>query len=293
MSSVSTRPDLVRRTEICAHDSAPRAQMGARADAHVGVEREKASASAAGEAALLAPPDDLARALDAAATLAALDALTRAVWVRWSAGGLDDAAAQALAERGQARRAALKGLAPAAGARAPLPRGRFPAPRAPRRPDPAASLERRRRLAASGPMPPALAARFTTGELAALAIVADEIARGGDCRLPLGAVAARAGVSETTARNALRRARQDGLVTIEERPRRGLPNLTNVVRMVSPPWRTWIARRGAAGGGCKNPKRTDRRFKDASLSDRNPEDRRRPPGARRYSREWPTVPWSE
>lgn len=104
-------------------------------------------------------------------------------------------------------------------------------------------------------MPPALASRFTTGELAALKIVADEIALRGDCRLPLGAVAARAGVSETTVRNALRAARAQGLLSVEERPRRGRPNLTNIVRMISTQWRAWILRR-PPGTGCKKPQGT-------------------------------------
>jgi hypothetical protein len=109
-------------------------------------------------------------------------------------------------------------------------------------------------------MPPALAAQFTTGELAALRIVADEIARRGDCRLPMGAVAARAGVSETTARNALRGARREELLTIEARPRPGRPNLTNIVRVISAEWLAWIARGAstrAERGGCKKTQGTD------------------------------------
>lgn len=213
-------------------------------------------------------PDGLDAAIAAAPSLAALDAAAAAIWARWGEGALDDARAGALAALVAARRAAIRGPqgagaragasaspspAPTPEGRPPLPRWRFPAPRAPRRPDRDASRERRRRLAASGPMPPALAARFTTGELAALKIVADEIAARGDCRLPLGAVAARAGVSETTARNALRAAARAGLLAIEARPRRGLPNLTNVVRMIDRQWRDWIARRRDRGEGAKNP----------------------------------------
>lgn len=200
----------------------------------------------------------LAQAILAAPTLAALEALGRALWARWASGDLADDDAQSLASLASARRAALKGQGGGAQApRPPLPRARFPARRPAPRVDRAASRARRRLLAASGVMPPALAQRFTTGELAALKIVADEIAARGDCRLPVGAIAARAGVSETTARNALRAARRDGLLTIEARPRRGLPSLTNIVRMVCRDWRLWIARR-AAGGGCKTPQGTDK-----------------------------------
>src|SRR3978361_1666639 len=66
------------------------------------------------------------------------------------------------------------------------------------------AVERRRRLAASGPMPPALAARFSTGELAALRIVADEVQARGRCELCLDAIAARAGGARSTAKRALR-----------------------------------------------------------------------------------------
>jgi hypothetical protein len=44
-----------------------------------------------------------------------------------------------------------------------------------RSPDRQASIERRRRLAASGPLPPVMAARFTVSELAVLRIVGDEV----------------------------------------------------------------------------------------------------------------------
>lgn len=225
--------------------------------------------------------DDLTDCVARAPTLDALDAMTRLVWARWSAGSLGDDAAQTLAALAAARRAALKGQGAAHAPRAQPPRSRFPAPRKPLRPDRAASRARRRLLAASGVMPPALAARFSTGELAALKIVADEIAARGDCRLPLGAVAARAGVSETTARNALRAARRDGLLTVEQRPRRGLPSLTNIVRIVSREWLDWIARR-RAGGGCKKPQGTDRESQfNVAAQDREATDCTAPPSRQR------------
>lgn len=212
-------------------------------------------------AALLAR-SDLLDAIAAAPTLARLEAMSAALWARWAAGGIDDGQAQALANAAHARRAALKGPAgDARPQRPPASRAAYPPRRKALRPDRAAARERRRRLAASGPMPPVLAARFTTGELAALKIVADEIVARGDCRLSLGEIAARAGVSLTTARNGLRAAAGDGLLAIEERPRRGLPNLTNIVRLLSRDWRVWL-RRGARrlqptqGGGCKKPERT-------------------------------------
>jgi hypothetical protein len=106
-----------------------------------------------------------------------------------------------------------------------------------------ASLERRRRLAASGPMPPTLAARFTQGELAALRIVGDEVLARGFCDLHIDAIAARAGVCRTTTQNALRMARQLGMITVQERRRRGQKSLTNIVRIISAEWQSWLRRR--------------------------------------------------
>src|SRR3954452_8000785 len=67
-----------------------------------------------------------------------------------------------------------------------------------------ASMERRRRWAASGALPPALACRFTLAETAVLAVIAAEVVRHSCCTLTVGHIAALAGVSETTVRNALR-----------------------------------------------------------------------------------------
>ena len=136
------------------------------------------------------------------------------------------------------------------------------------RPPTDASMERRRRWAASGRLPPGLAARFTLAEQGVLALVAAETARRGDCRLAVPHLAAIAGVAETTVRNAIREARKLGLVTVEERRVTGFRNLPNVVRIVSPEWMSWLrlARKGcpqisghpplAQGGGCKSPNRT-------------------------------------
>ena len=68
-------------------------------------------------------------------------------------------------------------------------------------------MERRRRWAASGALPPASASRLTLAEQAVLAVVAAENRKRGDCRLTNKEVADVAGVSITTAKNALRTAR--------------------------------------------------------------------------------------
>jgi DNA-binding GntR family transcriptional regulator len=55
-----------------------------------------------------------------------------------------------------------------------------------------------------------------------------------------GEIAARSGVGLTTARNAIRGAARDGLLTVEERRRHMAPNLPSVVRVISREWRTWL-----------------------------------------------------
>ena len=121
-------------------------------------------------------------------------------------------------------------------------------------------MERRRRWAASGALPPALAARFTLAETAVLAVIAAEVLRHSACTLTVGHIAALAGVSETTVRNALRAARGLGLLTIEERRLTVWRNAPNVVRVISREWLGWLRLRApkerAPGGGCKFPKAT-------------------------------------
>lgn len=69
-------------------------------------------------------------------------------------------------------------------------------------------------------------------------------------------IAAIAGVAETTVRNALREARQLGLVTVEERRVTGFRNDTDVVRIVSAEWSAWL--RLARGRGALNLEETRR-----------------------------------
>jgi hypothetical protein len=165
-----------------------------------------------------------------------LNHLSAELWKAYYAGALSDADAQAAAEAiGERRRAAL----PNAGA-APKRSPTGSAHRRLRSPDRQASIERRRHLAASGPMPPALAAKFTQAEMAAFRIVSDEVRHHGVCALHIDAIAARAGTCRTVVKNALREARRLDLVTVQERRRRGQKSLTNLVRIVSPEWTAWI-----------------------------------------------------
>ena len=120
------------------------------------------------------------------ASLNSLDQLSKAIWQSHAAGAIADTDAQHLAETLEARRTIARtahkpiGLAP----------GRlsiFPPKRVQRSPDKARSLERRRTLAFSGPLPPTLACRFTVGEFAVLRIVSDAVRDNGQCVLPVDA----------------------------------------------------------------------------------------------------------
>ena len=186
-----------------------------------------------------------------------LDQLAAIVWRAHAAGHLDDEQAQAAAEAIAARKSAEGGRlpyrAPQNNAPAATARARYQ-----RSPDRQRSIERRRRLAASGPMPPALAARFTVGQLAVLRIVADEVKERGRCDRCLDALAARAGTCRRLAQGALREAERLGMIRIEERRLSAWRNDPNVVTITSPEWRTWLRLDG--GGGCKNPPSTASRI---------------------------------
>lgn len=181
---------------------------------------------------------------------AALDELHKAVTDLWGRDKITEEEASfgyALIEarRDAFRNPTLPGLPPISyNQRPPLPRTRFPAPRyqpARRHPE---RIARRRQLAASGPLPPALAAQFTTSQLSVLAIVADEAGANGQCTLYLDEIAARAGTCRTTARTALRLAERHGLLSRQERRRPGRASLTTILRVVSAEWRLWITHGG-------------------------------------------------
>src|SRR5918995_5422467 len=182
-----------------------------------------------------------------AASAPELDQLVKAITAAWAAGTLDDDAFSAAYAAAHRRRANLKEKPPGLPLRggqgvAPPRRSIFPERKPQRSPDRRRSIERRRRLASSGPMPPALAARFTVAELACLRIIADEVRTHGDCSLTIAEIAARAGVCRTSCQNALRVAARAGLVHVEERRRRGAKNDPNRVTITSKEWRTWLAR---------------------------------------------------
>ena len=98
-------------------------------------------------------------------------------------------------------------------------------------------------LGGSGCMP---ATMYTEGERAALCVISGEIKRQGLCELSIDEIAARAGVCRTTVQNAIHEARLLSHITVLERPRRGMKSLTNVVRICSREWLSWIRRAPSA-----------------------------------------------
>jgi hypothetical protein len=191
--------------------------------------------------------EQMANAINDARTLTRLDDLSRAIWQGWGANAVTDDQAQELASLIHARKQVMRGEIKPVG----IPPGRpsiFPPRRVQRAPIRSVAIARRRHLAASGPLPPSIACKFTVGELAALRIVTDEVREKGHCDCTLGEISARAGIGRTTAQNAMRLAATMGLLTVQERRREGQKNLPNVVRIVSREWQLWIKRGGQRNG---------------------------------------------
>jgi hypothetical protein len=199
-----------------------------------------------------------------AASAAELDGIVRDMWVDHTNGRLSENEMEVLDEAARARREGLQARRQAAWPKTPAPGKNAPRSTARRQqsPDRQASLERRRRLVASGPLPPALAARFTWGEVAVMRIIGDECRVHGCCTLHIDAIAARAGVERTTVQNALREAQGKGdavgrpaIVTVQERRRPGQRSLTNVIHIISKEWRDWLHKgpRPVQGVGSKRP----------------------------------------
>ncbi len=149
------------------------------------------------------------------------------MWKAWAEGHVSDAEAEELSDLIATRKA-------------------LPAPEKPTqrrvgsRPRSSASMERRRSWAAAGRLPPALAAQFTLAEQSVLAVVAVEVSKRGACALTVAHLAALAGISESTVRNALREAEALGLVSIDRRRRTAWMNYPNITRIVSKEWTSWL-----------------------------------------------------
>lgn len=249
--------------------------------------------------------EEMRRAVEAAAP-DRLAAVASAMAQAYGAGGLTDAeyvqldgllaarrrVAQAAPVRMQTLAAACSQLVPAA---APAPAGQGTAParahhRTGSRPRSAESAARRRRWAAAGYLPPRLAAAFTSGEQAVLAVVAMEIGKRGTCTLAMGHMAALAGVCATVAKRALRQARMLGLITVEERRLTGFRNDTNVIRVASTEWAGWLRLRmprashtGLRGGGGTVVRPTGIKILRGPSTNRSQPENRRPAAQNRIT----------
>lgn len=208
-----------------------------------------------------------------------LDDVARALWQAVAAGQVGEAELDGLAAALEARQSVAQ-----AARTVPVRRSR---PRA----NPAESKARSRRWAASGRLPPRLAAMFTAGEQAALAVVAWEAQKRGSCSLAIGAVAALAGVSVSTVKRALRAARAAGLVQVQERRVSRYRNETNVVRIVSAEWASWLRLGGEGGGGQRRHGTDTGRFSARSGDRRHRAATASEPAKAGRSAHWPFAPW--
>lgn len=223
--------------------------------------------------------EDMRAAISAVPTLAVLDEVAKGLWVAVADGEIGEADTEALAEALEARRAALKAKV-ALGAAVERKAAQGPSLWLHRRVyDRQASVERRRRLAASGPLPPTLACRFTTAEQAVLRIIGDTVRTKGSCDLTTGEIAARAGCGRTTAQGAVRLAARLGLLSVQERRRPMQRSLPNVVTILSAEWMQWLSRgsrNGAErprGGGFGKASPTDTSRKNKGFSREEAEQR--------------------
>ena len=114
----------------------------------------------------------------AAKTTAAVDEIARLTWRANAEGHILDAEAEAISEALRAVRAAfaVRGAQRALSSSIP-PSAPALGPERPRSPDRQASLERRRRRPCAGAVPAPIAATFTQGENAALAVIARQCQR--------------------------------------------------------------------------------------------------------------------
>ena len=201
--------------------------------------------------------EQLLTAITVSSNIAVLENNARLTWRSFSEGLIDDGMAETLSVAIEARRSALQGSGRAISKKPAMTRHR-PC----RSPERAKSIERRRGLAASGAVPGKIAAHFTTGEIAALTVVARECQRTGSCDWFMDRIAAVAGVSRTTARNALRQAQKLGLVTLQERRLTAWRSESNIIKIVSGEWLLWLG----IGGGRKKPLTTNNNIKNNLIS---------------------------
>jgi hypothetical protein len=111
------------------------------------------------------------------------------------------------------------------------------------------------------------------GEAAVLAVIATEVRIKGACRLHNGALAAIAGVSVTVAKNAVREARELGLLNVQERRLTAWRNDSNVITVRDPAWNAWLRlRRRGVGSDLRPARNTQEKKGPACGRDRAAEE---------------------
>lgn len=103
-------------------------------------------------------------------------------------------------------------------------------------------LARKRRLGDMAALPPYIRGLFTEGERAVLYIVVSDIQHRNSCCCTNKEIADRAGVGVTTTRNALRKARNHGLLNIQHREQWRGKNLANIVTLTCKRWIAWLSK---------------------------------------------------
>ncbi|MEW6454410.1 MAG: hypothetical protein AB1490_27475, partial [Pseudomonadota bacterium] len=137
---------------------------------------------------------DFQKAIDAARSSEALDAICKQVSLWWGDGRLTDSDADALLERIQRLRGTQRAPAKPLAASRSMPRRHRLRSKA----ELDACRRRKRTLASDGSMPPQLRENYTEGERAVLWVIAAEVRAKGTCVLTIGEIADRAGVRRTT-----------------------------------------------------------------------------------------------
>ncbi len=172
----------------------------------------------------------------ATAPRAQLGDVERSMWGAFASGAISENDAQRLSEALEARKRSC--------AISSQPKAPKPATARLRPVQRQAAIERRRRQAASGAIPPAIASHFTTGEQAALAVIAraSQQQRGRTLMWFLDKIAAIAGVCRSTARNAIRKAKALGLIHVQEQRLRWFRNGANKIRLIASGWMQWLRR---------------------------------------------------
>jgi hypothetical protein len=192
-----------------------------------------------------------------------LDGIVRNIWADHTHGLLTENDVETLDETARARRETFAETRP----KLPAPGNNSPraTARRPRSHNRQASLERRRRLG-NRALPDILAAKFTTGEKAVLAVVGQAVRERGTCNLSNGEIAGRAGVCIRLAQQTIRRAEGLGLLTVRERRLSAFRNDTNIISVIDYGWRCWLR----LGGGCKNHRATQTRINPPHFSRNSP-----------------------